>query len=148
MQMGVSRAKIALSQFRVLASLSYHIYPNREKNRTISVRRFEGIVSPAYCGTVAQLASKISKENLERVFIAFLLKKKGNMNSGHEAEKRPQRGVSVYAMRTFLLLVATLARIYEVSMIWTYLFMFKLVLSFCVEPQIIQPRKRDRKRHS
>ena len=47
----------------------------------------------------------------------------------------PQRGVSMYVEHTFLLLLAILACIHEDfnSMIWTYVFRFKLVLSFCIE---------------
>ena len=53
-----------------------------------SIRRFKRILFPAYCGIVAQLAAKMNKENLESAFIAFLLKKrKGGMDSSHDAEK-------------------------------------------------------------
>ena len=53
------------------------------------------------------------------------------MDSGHEA-KKPVPTWCVCSAH-FFSLVTILARVHKVSMIWMYVFMFKLVLSFCVE---------------
>ena len=64
-----------------------------------------------------QLAAKMNKENLESVFIAFLLKRR-KCRQGlrpRSGKSGPQRGASVFAVRTIFSLVAMLVRIHEVS---------------------------------
>ena len=86
-----------------------------------------------YCGTVG---CKNEQGKSGKFFYHFPTeeKKKEAFIAATKREKiGTQHGVSMYEVHTFLLLVAILACIYEVSMIWTYVFMFMIVVSFCVE---------------
>ena len=100
-----------------------------------SVRHFEGILSPGCRGNYAVGCKNEQGKSGEHLCRFPTDKKtKGGTDNGHEAGKiGPQHGKSKYAAPTSLSLVTIKARIYELVKYGRVYFVFKLVLSFCVE---------------